>query len=51
MDPFAGIGSVLHEGISLDRYVIGIELKAEYFFQACQIAQKAAKAAKQLSLL
>jgi DNA modification methylase len=50
MDPFAGVGSVLHEGIGLDRYVIGIELKAEYFLQACQIAQRAAKAAKQLSL-
>jgi superfamily II DNA or RNA helicase len=50
LDPFGGIGSVLHEGIKLDRHVISIELKAEYFLQSVEIAQKAVNEARQLEL-
>lgn len=51
MDPFSGVGSVLQEGIRLDRFVIGMELKAEYFLQSAEIAKKAANEARQLRLV
>jgi DNA modification methylase len=51
LDPFCGVGSVLQEGIRLNRFVIGMELKREYFLQSVKIAEKTAKEARQLSLL
>jgi hypothetical protein len=50
LDPFCGVGSVLQEGIRLNRFVIGMELKREYFLQSVKIAEKTAKEARQLSL-
>jgi len=34
--PFAGIGSELYESIRLGRKAVGVELKEEYFEQACK---------------
>ena len=50
-DPFIGVGSVAKEAIELNRFVIGMELKAEYFLQAVRIAQAAVNAPRQLSLI
>lgn len=51
LDPFGGVGSVLHEGIKLDRFVISMELKAEYFLQSVEIADRAANELRQLRML
>lgn len=41
-DPFAGIGSVPHEAIRLERRAVGIELKPEYY----RVAKKNIRQAK-----
>jgi len=51
LDPFVGVGSVLQEAIKLGRYAAGLELKAEYFVQAGEIANRAVEASSQARLL
>jgi DNA modification methylase/superfamily II DNA or RNA helicase len=49
-DPFAGIGSTLHEAIRHGRRGLGVELKPEYFRQAVKNIRSAERAAGQLTL-
>jgi DNA modification methylase len=50
LDPFGGVGSVLKVAIERERFPISMELKLEYFLQAVKVAEKAAKAARQLEM-
>jgi DNA modification methylase len=50
LDPFAGIGTTLEQALLHNRRAIGLELKAEYFLQACKVAEKTAKRDAQLEL-
>ena len=50
LSPFAGIGSEGFESIKMDRKFIGIELKEEYFAEACKNLKSAESVASQPSL-
>lgn len=50
LSPFAGIGSEGYESIKMGRKFIGIELKEEYFAEACKNLKKCESVALQPSL-
>lgn len=50
LSPFAGIGSEGFESIKMDRKFIGVELKEEYFAEACKNLSHAESIASQPSL-
>jgi DNA modification methylase len=50
LDPFAGIGTTIEQALLHNRRVIGLELKAEYFLQMCQIAEKTVNRDVQLEM-
>lgn len=49
LDPFGGIGTTGEQALLHNRKAILLELKAEYFLQACQILEKTAKRDIQLA--
>jgi DNA modification methylase len=51
LDPFGGIGTTVEQALLHNRRAVACELKAEYFLQMCQIAEKTAKRDIQLTFI